>query len=1186
MTLFSNSLVKRFWSASKVRPDTRFVDLAPTNNADRSGIYAAALNAAMGKKGVFNIALTGPYGSGKSSVIKSFLESYPRQALPLSLASFIPEGEAPGKGPSKQEIERSILQQILYGADANRLPHSRFKRIQTPNKWSALSSLGLCVGVFSIWYLLTNISDVTTGAYFKPLEWSKWFNYLAFLVGTTCLWWLVHGVYVKSFGVSLKSVSLKDIQIAPNAADQESILNRHLDEIIYFFQSTEYDLVVIEDLDRFENPDIFVTLREINGLVNANAGVHRRVRFLYALRDDIFVNTDRTKFFEFIIPIIPIINHSNSVDKVLAHINRTGLAKRLEPRFVREVSRYLDDMRLIGNIFNEYVIYSENLSTDGEGVLDTNKLLAVLIYKNVMPKDFADLHRQDGVLAKILSRYEEFIARAESKIRTNLAELQAEVDRAEAHKVRDVEDLRRIYAMAIVARVPANMTLLNTEFGQIPLGRIPEHPEFEKLLAMTSIPTLNLNGYQATVQMQGLEASVDPTATYTQRKNAIEHQSAGFKEKMAEETRRLKRDISLLRMKKFNEVVRESSELSEEVFAEVGENRDLLRYLILEGHLDDTYYQYISLFHGERLSPYDHRFLVQIRSYTNPGPDFQLDNVSEVISSMREDDFGREYVLNRHIMDYLLENYEQNTTRIEAANEFIKDHLSECDEFFSSYYTRGKLIAELVSMLVIKWPSFPAVALKSSQAAAHAARMLAFAPEELFAPRNPAGVALSRFLSENLSFVLHEKVYFEFKRLKAIEVCVADLSTLADFKEVASFVVAEQLYQISIENIRHVMQHVVVYPELTGLETQNFTSIRRANDKALLTHIEANFETYLTDVLLQLESNKLEDEASVIDVLSREETDFDSRAQFLEMQSTVLNSLEAVPEAFYDLLLNGRKIRSTWKNCLTYLSSEAFDEQVLTAYLQPGEPAEVLSRTQVPDGPEWFKLRQFLIDSDSLQDEVYNSYVRNLPKPFTKLPAVRSEKVKILIRARKLVFSKENYEKMEKRLSVLFIATNFDSYWSKRQDLLVDDSFREDLLKEAISDAQKLQVISEIDPSFVVSHPSVAASIAPVLNRLPIAPGDYNADFIRAVILNSREEESRISLFNKLEGELSPVEIRGILEASPPPYSDIAIPGKNPRIDRTDTNVQFASWLEARKLISTFSTSFTGDYIRINNFRK
>lgn len=80
--------------------------------------------------------------------------------------------------------------------------------------------------------------------------------------------------------------------------------------------------------------------------MNENAGVKRTIRFLYALRDDVFVNTDRTKFFEFIVPVIPIINASNSIDMVLEQGKRLELDGRLDRQFLREVSRYLNDLRV------------------------------------------------------------------------------------------------------------------------------------------------------------------------------------------------------------------------------------------------------------------------------------------------------------------------------------------------------------------------------------------------------------------------------------------------------------------------------------------------------------------------------------------------------------------------------------------------------------------------------------------------------------------------------------------------------------------------------------------------------------------------------------------------------------------------------------------------------------------------
>ena len=226
---------------------SKFVDLAPTEKADKSGIYSEAIRFATNNPKVKNIALTGPYGSGKSSIIQSFLNSYQPRALHISLAAFVPDGDKNDDSEDKkvarqklkvtrQEIERSILQQMLYGADANRLPLSRFKRIQSPGTLSFFKSLYILFGIQSLWYAFHLREDIISGSFFEPLALSNWLNLSSFAIAAIFLWMTLHHFYVASFGLSLKSVSLKNIEISPAAVNQESILNRHLDEIIYFFQ--------------------------------------------------------------------------------------------------------------------------------------------------------------------------------------------------------------------------------------------------------------------------------------------------------------------------------------------------------------------------------------------------------------------------------------------------------------------------------------------------------------------------------------------------------------------------------------------------------------------------------------------------------------------------------------------------------------------------------------------------------------------------------------------------------------------------------------------------------------------------------------------------------------------------------------------------------------------------------------
>ena len=529
---------------SNAESKSRFVDLAPTDKADPSGIYSDALTEATDNPRVLNIALTGPYGSGKSSIIQSFLKKYQRPVLQISLAAFLPEAASKSSDVSRQEIERSILQQMLYGADANRLPLSRFKRIQTPGKWAVAVSLYIMLGIISLSHLMQNLAEIMNGAFFLPLDASNWFNFATILLGGSFLWLALHHFYVASFGISLKSVSLKDIEITPKAATEESILNRHLDEIIYFFQSTRYDLVVIEDLDRFENADIFVTLREINSLVNANSGVKRTIRFLYALRDDMFVNTDRTKFFEFIIPVIPIINRSNSIDKVLEQGQRLKIEHRLNPQFLREVSRYLNDLRLIQNIFNEYAIYIASLETDGDNTLDETKLLAVLIYKNVLPSDFESLHRGKGHLAEIFGRYDTFVANAEAACKAQIASLEEQLDLGKRQLPNDLEELRRIYAMAIVESLPEGFIYVGLDRHNLTaIQALTQHAEFDKFVAAKQISVRHPQGNPQNHDISGIQAKVDPHKNYQQRSREITYKSAEFVDATAKAIRELREKL-------------------------------------------------------------------------------------------------------------------------------------------------------------------------------------------------------------------------------------------------------------------------------------------------------------------------------------------------------------------------------------------------------------------------------------------------------------------------------------------------------------------------------------------------------------------------------------------------------------------------------------------------------------------
>ena len=1173
----------------------KFVDLAPTDKADEAGVYSEALLFATNNTKVFNIALTGPYGSGKSSIIQSFLKRYRRPALHISLAAFVPETKSDGEKVSRQEIERSILQQMLYGADANKLPLSRFKRIQSPGAWSIFKSLYMTLGLFALWYSFSQRENIMSGTFFTPLAIDNGFKLGIFSFAIIFLWASLHHLYVSSFGLSLKSISLKDIEIKPAHDDQTSILNRHLDEILYFFESTDYDLVIIEDLDRFNDAEIFVTLREINSLVNDNSGVKRAIRFLYALRDDMFANTDRTKFFEFIVPVIPIINSSNSIDMVLEQGRRLSIDERLDRQFLREVSRYLNDLRLINNIFNEYAIYVANLETDGDNLLDANKLLAILIYKNVYPRDFERLHRGEGNLAEILNRQHEFIRQGEARYRKEIEELEKILEVGERQTPSDLRELRQVYAMALIKKLPEGVVNVSLDRQTlIPLPQLVNHDAFEKLIVAPRMFHHYASNHYAIhnsnwADFSSLQAEVDSQKSYLQRKEEITNKGSDNKNKVLKRISDLRVKIPTLRVIKLNELLRLNADHIDELFKGFEEDGELARFLLLEGHLDDTYYQYTSLFHSGRLSPNDNKFLIQIRAFVTPEPNFPLDNPKEVIAAMRDEDFRQSYVLNVRLVDTLL-NEQSNPAQAEKLFEFLSSNFESCEEFLSAYYTSGIHTSVLLLELVNSWEYFIPAAIASPNNISHVTQLLANLPINLLKILARDFGELSEFVAANLPEILVHLPELPPERLSSLDFEVKNLTAIKDYSKIVRFMFDEGKYRLTITNLEYIYQEILGQSDIRPMRVRNFTTIRSMSNIALIKRVEQYFNIYMHDVLLELQENSDEDAPAILAILNQDSLNHDVLRKFLEMQKNRLPTLEGVPEKLQSTVFQLNSIEATWINCLAFIESTGFDPESLIEFLDLDVVCSAVLQHPIPSDPGSLKLRQFLLNADSLSDAAYKAYIHALPKPFQRLPqGLEPVKLRILISEEKITFTKENLDALAniEDIQVLFVINNIDTYLDDHNSFALDDNFHEKLLRSDIDNIVKLGIVALMNLETLTSLPELSALIGPIISSTDGNISKIDGGIAQSLIIHSRPIETQISLLNKYNSLMSDEEVRHILASLPSPFSDIKTGYATPRLKNNPDNRYLVTWLDSRNIISSWGEDrlFTDD-IKVNLYRR
>ena len=244
------------------------------------------------KEHIRNIALTGPFGSGKSSVLMTLMEDFANEHnfLPISLATLqaneeqIEDKKSEKKEPNEKgnksseltdaekekrienlnrKIEYSILQQLIYREDTKTVPNSRFRKIVHLTKRELIKYPLCCVFTVVCFLILFEPNFVRVDSIYNFFSWGKTWNTICDFVAFA---WLLFVLYViaryifRSYSNSkLNKLNLKDWEI--EVIEDNSIFNKHLDEILYYFQVTDYNVVIIEDLDRFGTSDIFLKLR-------------------------------------------------------------------------------------------------------------------------------------------------------------------------------------------------------------------------------------------------------------------------------------------------------------------------------------------------------------------------------------------------------------------------------------------------------------------------------------------------------------------------------------------------------------------------------------------------------------------------------------------------------------------------------------------------------------------------------------------------------------------------------------------------------------------------------------------------------------------------------------------------------------------------------------------------------------
>ena len=1102
--------------------DKRYYEaLTPVNDIANGQEYMAAIDWAIKRHDILNVAISGPYGSGKSSVIRSYLNSHKNiKALPISLAAFnldsmkiyqVSEEKNIKNDVDEKQLEIGILKQLFYSVDADKIPQSRYRKLQSEKKYkNLLTGFLLEILVYVMLYFafpdkVKAFTDHVNGLFgIMPM-------FVYWIVSSAT--WIACILLIEWFR---KNGNIQEVKILDKATfknengSDESVFNRNMDEIVYFFEATGYQVVIIEDLDRFESTNIFVTLRELNNLLNHYEKIKSKITFIYAIKDDMFEREgERTKFFDFIIPIVPYISSTNSGEilrqKLLFDDSRDKSSiYDISGRFISLISPYISDMRELTCICNEFNIFKNTLKGNQELELIDENMFSLIVFKNLYPKDFAELEdeTENSIIRKAFTDKRNLVEKKEDLInakRQSEAEIIEEIEREALNSVREL----KLVLLGCLLNFKSSVKQISASGKTYTIDLMLKDDFDINELRGKQITVYWVNGNSSNyIIVNDIEQEIKKNGgNYFERIERIKKGLAECKEESRRKIEKYEKEINELRTWSVKRIIGRFGTffLDERVTG-----NDLLVFFLRHGYIDEHYEDYINYFHPNSITKEEMNFILGVRNHRfEVDYSYPLKNVGQIFDRLQDFEFKQTEVLNYDLVDFVLEKKSESYS-MRRLIEQLSNHSAESMDFIKAYIDRGRNIDILIRRLC-KENNFFWIDITDDDGISIKTRfryldfILMYADIDQIVEQNwieseedesKAGKGSLREVINNYPLVLQNiksvSPQKQLKILNKLDIKFIDVE-LGGVDEV----VKKDIFENCHYDLNQIMiQRLVEWkaPELVKeLSTKNYTTIIGLNYAPMVDYVHKNFKFYISKMVIEPESNVDEELNAVEAILERlifDDTDL--CIKILDKEKVIWDDIThcceklAVREeeeeeehmeqikVIWNYLLSNDRILCTWDNFIAY-HIKFGSEEVWGEYFDRN--VDVLLSD--PDNPSITKNVKLAILLSDITEESFRKFVLNMElTPYeVDLNLLNKTKLIVMIEEHVLPYNIKYWEDMANvapELRVFYAERNRNDFIASIENIeLTEAEINSMLISDAFDSEDKKQILSKIDVSML-----------------------------------------------------------------------------------------------------------------------
>lgn len=907
--------------------------LSPIDDFKRHKEYIIRLKNAIDQPNVFNIALTGSYGAGKSSILKTFKAYYPEyHYVNVSLASFVEVNMSESDSTPKsnedsfeEQLEYSILQQLFYHVKATNIPESRFGRIERTSRKKRFFVV-VCILLFVVANLCLFCQEQVTKYFLIPTEVLK----SSFLFGLSiCVFILGICVILFQLILFIKKISIKNLTLDKATLEFEekknvSIMNRYLDEILYLFQEKKYNIVIFEDIDRFENTHIFTKLRELNLILNQSEEIGRRIIFLYALKDDIFANAEeRTKFFDYIVPVIPFVNVSNSGDLFRRKIANLHIPEaEVRSSFITDISAFVNDMRVLTNVVNEFDLYRNLLDKK----LNKEKLLAMILYKNLYPTDFSLLHQNKGVV------YETFISTGllKDEIKKDdwkrLEEIDLEIQAISEESLRSIEELRAVIVGKLLKLWPGDDWEIYCDGGKKQISSLFSEENILHILDGNIYFENKYYRYQTRhLNADEIKSSLGESYKYRIRKKIIQSVADDKIKTLRDKRKVLMDDIAAIDKYTLTDIAKSDRDIFEHVNIPKGEEEKhkVLKYLLEKGYIDEEYFFYISIFQEGRLTPSDQEFLLSIKFNTPKEFDYKLQEIPSLIQNLSVVDYDHKGILNKYLLKFCLLHEDEYEDECDAILKQMVVHEQYIDLLYQ-FMQEGNCVPTFIKRLVrIDKNVWKSLNMDKKHTNKDKDRVIStlfkYADINDIRAINTS-YPFNTYINDNNNYSDLFEDIDQVRARELLDLLNLNVQSLIDDSNAAdtySYIYENNMYALTLDNIKVIFKHNDL--PVVDLDSAIYTSIEETELNELQGYVHQELPAFVDNLMLT-SSNTHESSDTIVSLMD-EDIKVDDIIKLIKHNNTLWDDCKDITDKdVVSTLFAENKIKVTIKNVKHYCS--------------------------------------------------------------------------------------------------------------------------------------------------------------------------------------------------------------------------------------------------------------------------